>query len=75
QSFKETITFEVDDHGEKTEMSGYDMRRAIYPQEFLRFISSLDGFEFIGWWNNWNLSEPLEHAKNISRPIVVVKRV
>ena len=75
QSFKEAIKFEIDDHGRKTEISGYDIRRAIYPQEFLRFISSLNDFEFIGWWNNWNLAEPLEHAKNISRPIVAVKRV
>jgi SAM-dependent methyltransferase len=75
QLFKESIKLEVDDHGKTTEICGSDIRRAIYPQEFLRFISGLDDFEFVGWWNNWNLSEPLEHAKNIARPIAVVKRI
>jgi SAM-dependent methyltransferase len=75
QIFEETIAFEVDDNGEKIEISGSDIRRAIYPQEFLRFISGLKTFEFIGWWNNWNLDQPLEKAIKVDRPITLVRRI
>lgn len=75
QIFEETMVFEVDDHGEKQEISGKHIHRAVYPQEFLRFIESLDEFEFVGWWNNWNLDEPLEYAKKIDRPIALIWRI
>jgi len=74
QTFEETIVLEVDDHGKKLNITGTDIKRAIYPQEFLLFISSHKHFEFMGWWNNWNLQEPLEQAKKIARPIAVVRR-
>lgn len=75
QTFEEHILFEIDDHGKQFSVSGKDVRRAIYPQEFLRFIESRDDFEFIGWWNNWNLDNQLDMAINISRPIIVIRRV
>lgn len=75
QTFEETIVLEVDHHGEKLNISGTDIKRAIYPQEFLFFISSHKHFEFVGWWNNWKLQEPLEQAEKIARPIALVRRV
>ncbi len=75
QSFEETITFEIDDNGKKLTLSGKDIRRAIYPQEFLRMIELIDEFEFVGWWNRWNLDEPLEKAIKIDRPIILLERV
>lgn len=75
QTFEETITLEVDDQGEKINLIEKGLKRAIYPQEFLCFISSLKGFEFVGWWNNWDLSQPLEKADKISRPIILVRRI
>jgi SAM-dependent methyltransferase len=75
QTFEETITLEVDDHGKKLNLIEKGLKRAIYPQEFLYFISSLKGFEFVGWWNNWDLSQPLEKTDEISRPIILVRRI
>ena len=74
QTFEETIVLEVDDHGKKSNITGTDIKRAIYPQEFLCFIGNHKHFEFVGWWNNWNLQEPLEKAKKIARPIALVRR-
>jgi len=74
QTFRENITFRVDDHGRKLELVGEDIHRAVYPQEFLRFIELNGLFEFIGWWNNWNLDQPLENCREISRPIIVIRR-
>jgi len=75
QTFEETIILEVDDHGERRSIVGKDVKRAIYPQEFLLFISALEHFEFVGWWNNWDLNQPLEDAARIDRPIALVRRV
>lgn len=75
QTFKEIITLEVNDQGKKLNIVGEDIKRAIYPQEFLLLISGLKHFEFIGWWNNWNLNKPLEHETSIKRPIALVRRI
>jgi len=75
QTFEETITLEVDDHGKKLNIVGKGIRRAIYPQEFLCFVSTLKHFEFVGWWNNWDLGQPLEQADKIDRPIALVRRI
>jgi len=75
QTFKETITLEVDDDGRKLTLVGSEIKKAIYPQEFLCIIRNLKQFEFVGWWNNWNLSQPLEDVKEISRPIALVRRI
>ena len=76
QLFEETLVLEVDDHGQSYTFSGSDIRRAIYPQEFLLFIDSLAEFEFVGWWNNWNLDEPLDDIDaKTNRPIALVRRI
>ena len=75
QTFEETITLEVEDHGKKLNIVGKDIRRVIYPQEFLCFVSAFQDFEFVGWWNNWDLSQPLEQANKIGRPIALVRRI
>ncbi len=75
QTFEETITLEVNDHGEKLNIVGKDIKRTIYPQEFLCFVSGLKHFEFVGWWNNWDLRQPLEQANKIDRPIALIRRI
>ena len=75
QTFEETITLEVNDHGEKQSLIGKEIKRAIYPQEFLCFVLSFKHFEFVGWWNNWDLRQPLEQANKIDRPIALVRRI
>lgn len=75
QTFEETIVLEVDDHGKHHTIVGKDIKRAIYPQEFLCFVSGLKHFEFVGWWNNWDLSQPLEQATKINRPIALIRRI
>ena len=74
QTIEEIITQEVDDHGKKIETQEKCLRRAIYPQEFLFFIDTREDFEFVGWWNDWNLSAPLTGDEVINRPIVLLKR-
>jgi len=74
QTFEETIVLEVNDYGNKFDIVGDSVKRAIYPQEFLCLIKTLGDFEFVGWWNNWDLGQPLEKATRITRPIAIVRR-
>ena len=75
QTFLENITLDVDDHGRRKKVVGEEVRRAIYPQEFLAFVAAIDGFEFVGWWNNWDLSQPLRDQEKLDRPIALLRRV
>ena len=74
QTFRETITLLVNDEGQVRHLQQDSIRRAIYPQEFL-LISDQQGFEFIGWWNNWNLNRPLAGTEEqVVRPISVLRK-
>ena len=75
QTFLDMMDFEVDDHGQHYTVSEKNVVRAVYPQEFLLFLKQHGGFEFVGWWNNWDLDQPLEGIQNLSRPITVIRRV
>ncbi len=75
QTFVETQILEVNDHGEKLNAVEKGVKKAIYPQEFLCFVSSSKHFEFVGWWNNWDLGQPLERANKIDRPIALIRRI
>lgn len=75
QTFEEIITQEVSDHGKKLNLIDQVIKKAIFPQEFLCFISNSEHFEFVGWWNNWDLSQPLEQEDKIDRPIALVRRI
>ncbi len=74
QTFRETIILDVEENGRKFEIKGTNVHRAIYPQEFLRMMESSPDFEFVGWWNNWNLEQSLDFVDRISRPIILIKR-
>ncbi len=74
QTFEENIVLTVDDHGTRRRIKQTSIRRAIYPQEFL-LIARQQGFEFIGWWNDWDLGSPLDGTEEIiARPISVLRR-
>jgi hypothetical protein len=75
QTVEETLTLEVDDTGTQAVLRETMVRRDIYPQEFLLLLAGRADFEFVGWWNNWDLGQPLDGTQPINRPIVVVRKV
>jgi SAM-dependent methyltransferase len=75
QTIEERIVLDVDDHGERKRIVSKNVKRAIYPQEFLTFILRRGDFEFVGWWNNWDLSAPLKGTERITRAIAIVRRI
>lgn len=48
--------------------------KVIFPQEFLELIKRNKQFEFLGWYNNFNLTLPLEKETRFSRPITILRR-
>jgi SAM-dependent methyltransferase len=74
QIYEESITLEVTEDGRTSTYSGTDLKRIMYPQEFLLLIRHNTEFEFVGWWNEWNMNDPLPSGKPINRPIVLLRR-
>lgn len=75
QISKHKLLADVDDHGKILHLETVGVGRTIFPQEFLLLVEKSKRFEFIGWWNNWNLEEPLEKADHIERPIILIRRI
>ena len=75
QHYKEEVTFFVRDGRNQFKLQNSAIRRAIYPQEFLLMATKLNDFEFVGWWNDWDLFSPLERTRGeIIRPITILRR-
>ncbi|NBG87878.1 class I SAM-dependent methyltransferase [Isachenkonia alkalipeptolytica] len=74
QTYEEGITLQVKDHGKEMSFTQKDLRRAIYPQEFLFLLQGREDFEFIGWWNDWDLNRPIKGTETISRPITIIRK-
>ena len=76
QLFEEQLDIEVEDASTFLSLSSYSIKRAVYPQEFLELIKNTNQFEFIGWWNNWDLDQPLtEKTQDVYRPITLLRRI
>lgn len=75
QIYEDTLHLDVTDNGARKVLEDKSVRRRIFPQEFLMFIAQHSAFEFVGWWNDWDLDQPLTGAYATDRPIVLVRRV
>ncbi len=75
QTIEEAITLVIEKNGATIKLRERAVRREIYPQEFLMFCAQHRDFEFIGWWNNWDLSKLIDGTEVINRPISVVRRI
>jgi hypothetical protein len=75
QTFLNTMEFEVEDHGRHLTVSEQSVVRAVYPKEFLLMLKLRGDFEFVGWWNNWDLDQPLDGGKELNRAITIIRRV
>ena len=74
QLYEDTECLEVLKDGEVEKVQGASVRRVIFPQEFLSFISARSDFKFLGWWNDWDFSSPLSGDGKINRPIILLRR-
>lgn len=76
QVYEERIRLDVQDRGEALTLEQQGQKRALFPQEFLLFAENSPHFEFVGWWNDWDLTAPLTgREESIHRPITLLRRV
>jgi SAM-dependent methyltransferase len=71
---KARLVLDVDDDGKKLHMESNEMRRLLFPQEFLLLVEKVGRLEFIGWWDNWNLARPIHEVDETTRPIALLRR-
>ncbi len=70
-----TTSLEVKDDGSACQLFETAIIRVFYPKEFLQIIERTRDLEFVGWWNNWNLQEPItEGLEKIGRTITLLRR-
>ncbi|MCC6695284.1 MAG: class I SAM-dependent methyltransferase [Candidatus Hydrogenedentes bacterium] len=74
QTYEDTIHLQIDERGVQRIVDDRAVRRRIFPQEFLAFIDRHPAFEFIGWWNDWDLNQPIDGSKPVNRPIIVIRK-
>ncbi|NLJ81183.1 MAG: class I SAM-dependent methyltransferase [Firmicutes bacterium] len=76
QLYQEKISFLVQDGDCKKHLQHSGLRRAIFPQEFVLAATKLNRFELLGWWNDWDWSQPLQETKReIIRPVAILRRL
>lgn len=76
QAFEEHLTLEVNDRGRPFRCEHSSVRRGLFPQEFLQYISMRPDFEFVGCWENFDLERPIvDDSMPIQRPVVVIRRI
>lgn len=76
QMVEEKVTLRVRDGGERHAYETRAVRRIIFPQEFLLLVERMKEFEFVGWWNDWDLDQPLRPGmkKKVARPVILLRK-
>lgn len=74
QTVQEEIIVQAEEAGQRRVIQHRAVKRVVFPQEFLRFVESRPDFEFVGWWNEWDLDQPLDGFQPTNRPIIVLRR-
>ena len=74
QLYEDTLHLEVNDRGKRLTLEDKSLRRRIFPQEFLAFVRDHTRFEFVGWFEDWDLDRPVTGEHGVDRPIVLVRR-
>lgn len=59
QTYNEFVTLDVDDHGSRHKIESRVPTKVFYPQEFLCLIELSRTFEFVGWFNDFDLAAPV----------------
>ena len=59
QTYNEFITLDVDDHGTRHQITSRVPTKIFFPQEFLCLVELSARFEFVGWFNDFDLAAPL----------------
>ena len=59
QTYNEFVILDVDDHGVRHRIESRVPTKIFYPQEFLCLVEHSRSFEFVGWFNDFDLTAPV----------------
>lgn len=71
QTYHECVTLDVDDHGTRRQIISRAPTKIFFPQEFLCLVELSRRFEFVGWFNDFDLAAPLTPQ---GRHIAILRR-
>jgi ubiquinone/menaquinone biosynthesis C-methylase UbiE len=71
QTHNEYLLFDVNDKGERKSIESRVLHKFYFPQEFLSLVEQNGKFEFIGWFDDFNIKRP---ATATGRQIVVLRK-
>jgi SAM-dependent methyltransferase len=71
QTYDESLTFTVNDHGKAAVINGRVPAKIFFPQEFLALVELSGRFEFLGWYNDFSLTAEL---KPDGRHLTILRR-
>jgi len=74
QKVLDKLTLEVIGEGKAKVFRTERISKLIFPQEFLELVDKNGKFEFLGWFNNFDLEQPVEKAERPSRPITLLRK-
>jgi SAM-dependent methyltransferase len=74
QLAEERVSLTVREGGDEHHIEHAALKRLIFPQEFLLLVAAAGGLEFVGWWNDWDLDQPLHGNEFVTRPIIVLRK-
>ena len=75
QLWEHRLNVDVQENVKEIHFESADVTKVIFPQEFLLLIEKTKKFEFVGWWNDWDINKPIEKAKKFERPLILVRRI
>jgi SAM-dependent methyltransferase len=68
------LIVEVFEEGKTTVYKTEKVNKKVFPQEFLELVEKNGKFEFLGWYNSFSLTQPLEKVKKVNRPMTLIRR-
>jgi hypothetical protein len=71
QTHNEYLLFDVNDRGRRRRIESRVLHKFYFPQEFLSLVEQNGKFEFIGWFDDFNIERP---ATATGRQIVVLRK-
>lgn len=74
QKMTDRLVVEVIEDGKSKVFKTEKIDKIVFPQEFLELVKKNGAFEFLGWYNNFDLWQPLEKAIRFNRPMTVLRR-
>ena len=74
QMYREVWTVDVNDHGQQRTFEVTEQNMAVLPERFLELIEARDDIAFVGWWEDWDLKQPISDYSTPRRPIILLRR-